>query len=76
MLMDDGGRESQTLKCQQLQLENAERFPDFETLFIQSMQSLHSDAYLLTAAADPDENKLVQYLVKLDLLNLKVSIVK
>jgi len=31
---------------------------------------------LLTASADPDENKLIQYLVKLDIHNLKVSIVK
>jgi hypothetical protein len=31
---------------------------------------------LLTASADPLENKLIQYLVQLDLHNLKVTIVK
>ena len=40
------------------------------------MLSLHSDTYLLTASADPLENKLIQYVVQLDLHNLKVTIVK
>jgi hypothetical protein len=76
LLMDDQDRKSQTLNCQALQLENIERSPDFGSLFIQSILPLHSDAYLLTASTDPLESKLIQYLVKLDLHNLKVMIVK
>lgn len=74
--MNDTDRKSQTLKCQAIQLENADKSPDFGSLFIQSMLPLHSDAYLLTASADPLESKLIQYLVQLDLHDLKITIVK